>query len=156
MKKFLSFIVVVVVSFSLVSGVSLAKVVVVKGPKHKTIMVKKGPRPVVVKKGPKHGVVVINKHYYPKRTVIIVNKPFHYRPWRFIGRVVIIAPAVIYTYPHPSSVVLINVSAGAQYQVIEETDGWYRVKYDGKDGWVQKDKVDVTEVKEEVETEEVK
>jgi len=156
MKKIASYIVIIIVSLSLISGLAYARAAVVRGPKHKTVIVKKGPRPVVVKKAPGHGVVVVKKVWYPRRTVIVVGKPYHYRPWRFMGRIVIVAPAVIYTYPHPNSVVVISATGGTEYQVIEEVDGWYHIRSEGKDGWVQKDKVDVTEVKEEVATEEAK
>jgi hypothetical protein len=149
------YVIVAVFTCGLVCGAAFAKVVV-KGPAHRVVVVKGGPKHVVVKKFPGRGVVVVKKVWLQKRTVVIAGKPFHYTPWRFIGRIVIISPAMVMAHPNLASAVIAPAPVGSEFPVIEEFDGWYHVKTRGKDGWVQKDKVDVTEVKETVGTEEAK
>jgi hypothetical protein len=156
MKKVASLMVIAVVSLCFVSGVAMARVVVARGPVHRTIVVRPGARPVVVKKIPGRGVIVVKKVWLAKRSVIIAGKPYNYTPWRFIGKVVIISPTDIRLHPHAGAAVVANAPVGKEYAAIEEFDGWYHVRSGGINGWVLKDKVDVSEVKEEVETEETK
>lgn len=176
MKKVIASLLVLVFS-AFVCSDSLAKVVVVKKGPHKKVVINKAPHKTVVRKGP-HKTVIVKKYpkkavvvrrggrnvvvvkvrkpraYYPRRKVIIVGKPFWYRPWKWRARTrIIVVEAPVREHPNADAVVIAKLPEGKQYEVVERYDDWcklrWRAWYGGvKTGWVKADNVEVLEVKE--------
>ncbi len=109
----------------------------------KTIIIKSPPKTKVIKTVPKK-TVMVKRYYYPKTTVVIVGKPFVVRPWKWRARVrVIVAGAPVRVYPHPSAAIIVTVLRDSEYDAIKRQNKWALIKFDGKEGWVNMDQLEV-------------
>jgi|GEM_PF-2224183 len=169
MKRSASILTALVVSVALISGVSFAaggtpkprphKKVIIKKGAHKGVVIKKGPhKGVVIKKGPRKVIIVKGKRkrlYHPKKKVVIVGKPFTYRPWKWRGRIrVIRAGAPLRAHPHPGSAIIEQTPKDKIFKVLAKNEDFYLVTWKSKTwyggekvhrAWIHADAVDVLE-----------